>query len=64
MRPEKLDHVALFVSDPDRVAAMVCARLPFRVLERTDEFRAEQGFQMNREVDAENSKAILRSRPR
>jgi len=38
MRPEKLDHVALFVSDPDRVAAMVCARLPFRVLERTDEF--------------------------
>jgi catechol 2,3-dioxygenase-like lactoylglutathione lyase family enzyme len=38
MRPEKLDHVALFVSDPDRVAAMLCARLPFRVLERTDEF--------------------------
>ena len=38
MRPEKLDHVALFVSDPDRVAAMLCARLPFRVIERTDEF--------------------------
>lgn len=38
MRPEKLDHVALFVSDPDRVAATMCARLPFRVIERTDEF--------------------------
>jgi len=38
MRPEKLDHVALFVSDPDRVVAMLCARLPFRVIERTDEF--------------------------
>ena len=38
MRPEKLDHVAVFVSDPDRVAATMCARLPFRVIERTDEF--------------------------
>ncbi|HEU0248300.1 MAG TPA: VOC family protein [Gaiellaceae bacterium] len=38
MRPEKLDHVALFVPDPDRVAATICARLPFRVIEREDDF--------------------------
>jgi hypothetical protein len=38
MRPERLDHVALDVSDPDHMAAMLCARLPFPVLERTGEF--------------------------
>ncbi|MGH3066282.1 MAG: VOC family protein [Gaiellaceae bacterium] len=38
MRPEKLDHVALFVSDPERVAAKLCAHLPFDVIEETDEF--------------------------
>ena len=38
IRPEKLDHVALFVSDPESVSATLCGRLPFRVIERTDEF--------------------------
>lgn len=38
MTPEKLDHVALFVSDPGRVATTLCSRLPFRVIEETDEF--------------------------
>ncbi|HXF98501.1 MAG TPA: VOC family protein [Gaiellaceae bacterium] len=38
MRPERLDHVALYVSDPERAAAQLRARLPFRVLERTDRF--------------------------
>jgi catechol 2,3-dioxygenase-like lactoylglutathione lyase family enzyme len=36
--PEKLDHVALFVPDPDAVAARLLAQLPFRVIESTDEF--------------------------
>lgn len=38
LRPEKLDHVALYVSDPDAVAARILAQLPFREIERTDEF--------------------------
>jgi catechol 2,3-dioxygenase-like lactoylglutathione lyase family enzyme len=40
MRPfaQKLDHVALYVSDASETAALVLAQLPFRVLEETDEF--------------------------
>ena len=38
MTPEKLDHVALYVSDPDAVAACILNQLPFRVIEETDEF--------------------------
>jgi catechol 2,3-dioxygenase-like lactoylglutathione lyase family enzyme len=38
MRPQRLDHVALYVSDPEQVAARLLSRLPFRVLEETDEF--------------------------
>lgn len=38
MTPEKLDHVALFVPDPDAVSARLLAQLPFRVIESTDEF--------------------------
>lgn len=33
----KLDHVALRVHDPERAAAQLLGRLPFRVLQRTDE---------------------------
>lgn len=36
--PQKLDHVALNVSDASAAAALVLAQLPFRVLEETDEF--------------------------
>ncbi|MGH3134509.1 MAG: VOC family protein [Gaiellaceae bacterium] len=35
---EKIDHVALYVSDPDAVAARIRAQLPFRVIEETEEF--------------------------
>lgn len=38
MHPTKLDHVAVNVSDPGQVADALLARLPFRVLEETDEF--------------------------
>lgn len=38
VRPQRLDHVALYVSDPDEVAARLLAQLPFRELERTGEF--------------------------
>ena len=38
MRPQKLDHVALHVTDPEAVASCILAQLPFRVIEETDEF--------------------------
>ena len=38
MKPEKLDHVALYVPDPEEVAACLLSQLPFRILEQTDEF--------------------------
>jgi hypothetical protein len=38
VKPEKLDHVALYVPDPGEVAASVLSQLPFRILEQTDEF--------------------------
>jgi catechol 2,3-dioxygenase-like lactoylglutathione lyase family enzyme len=38
LKPTKLDHVALYVSDADAVAARILAQLPFRVIEETDEF--------------------------
>lgn len=38
MQPARIDHVALHVSDPERVAAALLARLPLRILEETDEF--------------------------
>jgi catechol 2,3-dioxygenase-like lactoylglutathione lyase family enzyme len=38
MRAEKLDHVALFVTDPEAVAARILAQLPYRIIEETDEF--------------------------
>jgi hypothetical protein len=38
VRPEKLDHVALYVSDPEGIAARLLAQLPFRIIESTDEF--------------------------
>jgi hypothetical protein len=37
-RPAKLDHVALYVSDPETVAGRILAQLPFRAIEETDEF--------------------------
>jgi catechol 2,3-dioxygenase-like lactoylglutathione lyase family enzyme len=37
-RPHKLDHVALYVSDPEGVAARILSQLPFRVIEESDEF--------------------------
>jgi hypothetical protein len=36
--PRKLDHVALYVGDPEAVAAQILAQLPFRIIEETDEF--------------------------
>jgi catechol 2,3-dioxygenase-like lactoylglutathione lyase family enzyme len=33
-----IDHVALYVGDPDEVAARILAQLPFRIIEETDEF--------------------------
>lgn len=38
LRPRKLDHVALYVSDPDAVAARILAQLPFRIIEEAEEF--------------------------
>jgi catechol 2,3-dioxygenase-like lactoylglutathione lyase family enzyme len=38
LRPRKLDHVALWVSDPDEAAGVLLSRLPFRVLEEGDDF--------------------------
>lgn len=38
MRLRRLDHVALRVTDPEAVASALLARLPFRVLEQSDEF--------------------------
>ncbi|HXH87729.1 MAG TPA: VOC family protein [Gaiellaceae bacterium] len=38
MRPRTLDHVALFVSDREAVAARVTEALPLRVIEQTDRF--------------------------
>jgi catechol 2,3-dioxygenase-like lactoylglutathione lyase family enzyme len=37
-KPEKLDHVALYVTDPEAIAARILAQLPFRVIEESDEF--------------------------
>ena len=37
-KPVKLDHVALYVSDPPATAARILAQLPFRIIEETDEF--------------------------
>jgi catechol 2,3-dioxygenase-like lactoylglutathione lyase family enzyme len=37
-RPSKLDHVALYVSDPESVASRILTQLPFRAIEETDEF--------------------------
>ena len=37
-KPAKLDHVALYVTEPDEVAARILAQLPFRIIEETDEF--------------------------
>jgi catechol 2,3-dioxygenase-like lactoylglutathione lyase family enzyme len=37
-KPRTLDHVALWVSDPQEAAAVLLARLPFRVLEEGDDF--------------------------
>jgi len=36
--PEKLDHVALYVTDPEALAARILAQLPLRIIEETDEF--------------------------
>jgi catechol 2,3-dioxygenase-like lactoylglutathione lyase family enzyme len=38
LSPRKLDHVALWVSDPEDVVSTLLARLPFRVLEEGDDF--------------------------
>ncbi len=38
MRPQRLDHLALYVADPPGVARTLLSRLPFRVIEETDEF--------------------------
>jgi catechol 2,3-dioxygenase-like lactoylglutathione lyase family enzyme len=37
-KPVKLDHIALYVSDPAATAARILAQLPFRIIEETDEF--------------------------
>jgi catechol 2,3-dioxygenase-like lactoylglutathione lyase family enzyme len=37
-KPTRLDHVALYVSDPAATAARILAQLPFRIIEETDEF--------------------------
>jgi hypothetical protein len=36
--PQTLDHVALYVTEPDALAARILAQLPFRIIEETDEF--------------------------
>ncbi len=38
MRPRTLDHVALWVEDRDRIAALAVERLGMHVIERTDRF--------------------------
>jgi len=38
LHPHKLDHVALYVSDPDGVAARILSQLPFRIIEESDDF--------------------------
>ena len=38
VNPTIIDHVALYVSDPQRTAAALLARLPLRILEETDDF--------------------------
>lgn len=38
MNPQRLDHLALYVADPEDVAGTLLSRLPFRVIEETDEF--------------------------
>ena len=38
MRPTKLDHVALFLEDMESAARALVSRLPFRVIERGDDF--------------------------
>jgi catechol 2,3-dioxygenase-like lactoylglutathione lyase family enzyme len=37
-KPARLDHVALYVSDPAATAARILAQLPFRVIEESDDF--------------------------
>jgi catechol 2,3-dioxygenase-like lactoylglutathione lyase family enzyme len=38
LNPKKLDHVAVYVSEPSEIAARILAQLPLRVIEETDEF--------------------------
>jgi len=38
MRPQTLDHVALWVADRDPIADFVTAHLGMHVIERTDKF--------------------------
>src|ERR671930_599821 len=38
MNPSSLDHVALWVTDPDPLASFVCEHLAMHVIERTDQF--------------------------
>ncbi|MBA3716641.1 MAG: VOC family protein [Actinobacteria bacterium] len=38
MRPETLDHVALWVADRDRIADFLTARVGMHVVDRTDDF--------------------------
>jgi len=38
VNPHRLDHLAFYVADPPEVARNLLARLPFRVIEETDEF--------------------------
>jgi catechol 2,3-dioxygenase-like lactoylglutathione lyase family enzyme len=38
VNPQRLDHLALYVADPEEVARTLLSRLPFRVIEETDEF--------------------------
>jgi hypothetical protein len=33
-----LDHIALYVSDPDGVAARILSQLPFRIIQESDDF--------------------------
>src|SRR5436190_10261874 len=38
MNPSSLDHVALWVTDPDPLADFVCEHLGMHVIEKTDQF--------------------------
>ena len=38
MRPETLDHVALWVADRDTIASFLTERLGMHVVDRTDKF--------------------------